>query len=65
MVKRIHHSNIVKVIDEKSPHFGEKGVVVGVVSKPVRMRLRNHLRVRLDSTGTEEVFLPEQLEVIG
>ncbi len=65
MVKRIHTNNTVKVIDRDSPHFGDIGTVIGVVSKPVGMRLRNHLQVRLDSTDTVEVFLPEQLEVIG
>ena len=65
MVKRIHTDNKVKVIDRGSPYFGDTGIVVGTVSKPVGMRLRNHLQVRLDSTNTVEVFLPEQLEVIG
>ena len=65
VIKRIHNGNIVKVIDEESPHFNEKGIVIDVVSKPVGMRLRNHLRIRLDSTGAEELFLPEQLKVIG
>lgn len=63
MIKRIHTGNIVKIIDKDSPYFGNTGVVKGVVSKPVGMRLRNHLQVRLDSTVQD--FLPEQLEVIG
>ena len=62
---RIHTNNTVKVIDRASPHFGYMGVVIGVAKKPVGMRLRNHLQVRLNSTDTVEVFLPEQLEVIG
>ena len=65
MVKRIHTNNTVKIIDRDSPHFGYIGVVIGVVSKPVGMRLRNHFQVRLNSTDAVEVFLPEQLEVIG
>jgi len=65
VVKRIHTNNTVKVIDRASPHFGDTGVVIGVVSKSVGMRLRNYLQVRLDSKDTVEVFLPEQLEVIG
>lgn len=65
MVKRIHTGNKVKVINRKSLHYDETGVVIGVASQPVGMRLRNHLRVRLDNTGTVEVFLPEHLEVIG
>ena len=65
MIKRIHTNNTVKIIDRYSPHFGDIGVVIGVVSKPVGMRLRKHLQVRLNSTNTVEVFLPEQLEVIG
>jgi hypothetical protein len=65
MIKRIHTNNTVKVIDKDSPNFGDTGVVIGVVSKPVGMRLRNHLQVRLVSTDTVEEFLPEQLEVIS
>ena len=65
MVKRIHTNNTVKVIDKASQHFGDIGVVIGVVKKPVGMRLRNHLQVKLNSTDTVEVFLPEQLEVTG
>ena len=64
MVKRIHTDNTVKVIDRDSPHFSATGVVIGGENKPVRMRLRNHLKVRLNSIDTVEVFLPEQLEVI-
>jgi len=60
---RIHTNNTVKVIDRASPHFGDIGVVIGVVKKPVGMRIRNHLQVRLKSANTVEVFLPEQLEV--
>lgn len=64
LVKRIHTNNTVKVIDRASQHFGDKGVVVGdVVKKPVGMRIRNHLQVRLKGANTVEVFLPEQLEV--
>ena len=62
---RIHTNNTIKVIDKASPYFGDIGVVIGVVKKPVGMRLRNHLQVRLNSTDTVEVFLPEQLEVTG
>ena len=65
MVKRIHTNNAVEIIDKHSQHFGHTGVVIGVVTKPVGMRLRTHLQVRLNSTDTVEVFLPEQLEVIG
>lgn len=66
IIKRIHTNNTVKVIDEASQHFGDIGIVTGeVVKKPVGMRLRNHLQVRLNSTDTVEVFLPEQLEVTG
>lgn len=66
MVKRIHTNNTVKVIDRASQHFGDMGVVIGeAVKKPVGMRLRNYLQVRLNSTDTVEVFLPEQLEVTG
>ena len=65
MVKRIHTNNRVKVIDRDSPHFGHTGVVEDGGSKPVGMRLRHHLKVRLDGTNTVEVFLPEHLEVIG
>ena len=62
---RIHTDNTIKVIDEASRYFGDIGVVIRVVKKPVGMQLRNHLQVRLNSTDTVEVFLPEQLEVIG
>ena len=65
MVKRINTNNRVKIIDRNSPHFGDVGDVIGVVSKPVGMRLRKHLQVRLDSASIEEIFLPEQLELIG
>lgn len=66
MVKRIHTNNTVKIIDRHSPHFGHTGVVIGeVVKKPVGMRLRKHLQVRLNSADTVGVFLPEQLEVTG
>jgi len=64
MVKRIHTNQTVKVVDKDSPYFGDVGVVIGTVSKPVGMRLRNHLQVRLDSKNATETFLPEQLEVI-
>jgi len=62
---RIHTNNTVKVIDKSSQHFGDTGVVIGAVKKPVGMRLRNHLQVRLNSADNVEVFLPEQLEVTG
>ena len=62
---RIHTNNTVKVIDKASQHFGDIGVVIGAVKKPVGMQLRNHLQVRLNSTDTVKVFLPEQLEVTG
>ena len=62
---RIHTNNTIKVIDEASRYFGDIGVVIRVVKKPVGMRLRNHLQVRLNSTDTVEVFLPEQIEVTG
>ena len=62
---RIHTNNTVKVIDRASQHFSDTGIVIGVVKKPIGTRLRNHLQVRLNSTNTVEVFLPEQLEVIG
>lgn len=65
MVKRIHTDNTVRVIDKHSQHFGHTGAVIGVARKPVGMRLRNHLQVRLNSTNSVEVFLPKQLEVIG
>ena len=65
IIKRIATNNKVKVIDRDSPHFGHTGVVRGWVSKPVRMRSRYHLKVELDGTNTEEVFLPEHLEKIG
>ena len=65
MVKRIHTNNTVKVIDKDSPHFCHTGVVVGVLKEPVGMRLRNHLRVRLNGKDAVKVFLPEQLEVTG
>ena len=70
MVKRIHTNNTVEVIDKTSQHFGDTGIVIGVVKKPVGMRLTNHLQVRLNSTDTAELFHPEQLpeqllEVIG
>lgn len=65
MAKRIHTGNTVKVIDRTSQHLGDAGAVIGVVKQPVGMRLRNHLQVRLNSTDTVEVFLPEQLEATG
>ena len=62
---RIHTNNTIKVIDKASQYFGDTGIVIGVVKKPVGMRLRNHLQVKLNSTDTVEVFLPEQIEVTG
>lgn len=64
MVKRIHTNQTAKVVDKNSPCFSDVGVVVGAVSKPVDMRLRNCLQVRLDSKNATEIFLPGQLEVI-
>jgi hypothetical protein len=65
VAKRIQTSNRVKIIDNASQHYGDLGIVIGeVVKKPVGMRIRNHLQVRLNNKDAVEAFLPEQLEVI-
>ncbi len=65
MVKRINTTDVVKVVDNNSPHFNETGNVKETAKGPVLGRLRNHLLVELHNSGVKEYFLLEQLEVIG
>jgi hypothetical protein len=64
MMRRISIGQSVGVIDSNSMYYGRIGLVVKIVPQPVGMSLKNHIVVKLESTGREHIFLPEQLKVI-
>lgn len=59
---RLATGNKVKIIDEKSPYFSKMGTLIEPRRVPVSMKLEYHWLVKLDGTGTMEVFNPKKLE---
>ena len=71
MNKRIHKGDKVEIIDSESPYFGKTGTVMEAASVPEQMINRSskvissreiiRVVVKLDDTGTTEIFNSKQL----